>query len=898
MTLPSRILITVTTVLLAATTALGRDAGNLAVNSAISGGESVRQQDFSFDGYKNYWSRDAWRWNAARGLFLQSQQTPEAALWAMEEEIGNQLMLEELWVQRGFLQRLAGRDYILLDRPSAAEFQAATAANLLVAVTDQDELGKALIAKLPEAWQFRRNRAFYLEDGEGAVYVLACQTPEELERLKAAALDTLAVLEQYDFHRGLAGIVSNYLHITPGIGHNPFELVQLARSLGCDWLTVNGYNDWMMAGPVNRALRDVQDPFLFISGQSVTDGAMYGLERYPDVQDNTIEQCLDWAQEKGGYYFANLSAAEGEHASRFQGFLITGADDQKRVEELDAAFLARAGDIDHAAPPTMVAFLDKGTELTQASLFEAITGKHAVAVYPEGVIVGPKAFRTAMQFLLLEGAVLSDRIGGPVQVDAKIENGKLTIDLQNQSNHPLEGGLFSTAGPEIRFESYGDERQLLSVVDLKPGERASLPAIPLNFTAAAGGHNNLVGISGTVKRADGGAAAKATPVWALASIKLPPAVTFNTLRYDAPGTVTYPVSLWNSSTAPSLEFAFVVRRKDTGVEAHRTERSVEAGPWRETRQEVSFDIAAGDYIVEASALGVTATGQLAVREAPGEVAVHEEDLDGDGAPEVIMENDTVRVAVLMEGGRVIQYILKETGENVFFQLWPETPPLHGTVGGTRSFYPYGGLEEFIGYPYIGGHIVYHYEVLQSSGTRGRVHVWANIHGSKISKIYTLYAGGPVLEATYAFSDMTPTIQTIGINPLFQLGPSTGPEDHYYFPEGELVETRPELGRYYGRACFPKEGWAAGQDPDAKVSLVIGYPVNDAVYLHLWNNHPDNTPTPYFYTELQPWLQFHHGTTTYFSYYVLGSTEDWKMLLETFRNAGLVTNRINPAPWDY
>jgi hypothetical protein len=375
-------------------------------------------------------------------------------------------------------------------------------------------------------------------------------------------------------------------------------------------------------------------------------------------------------------------------------------------------------------------------------------------------------------------------------------------------------------------------------------------------------------------------------------------VSFHTLRYDVPGPISYPISLWNCSNATSIDLAFVVKKKDSGEEVHRTERQVAAMPWQETREYVEATLPAGDYIVEASALGVTTTGQLALREAPGEVKVQEEDLDGDGIPEVIMENDRVRVAVLKEGGRVIEYILKETGENIFFKLWPKTPPLHGTPGDTRSFYPFGGLEEFIGYPYIGGHIQYHHEIVQASGNRARVRVWANMHGSKIGKVYTLYAGGPVLEAAYEFQGMTPSIATFGINPLFELGPSTGPEDHYYFPEDSLVETRPELARYYGRACFPREGWAAGSDPEARTSLVIGYPVNDAVYLHLWNNHPDNTPTPYYYTELQPWIQFDHGTTTYFTYYVLGGTEEWTQLLETFRSSGLVTSRVNSEPWSY
>jgi hypothetical protein len=145
-------------------------------------------------------------------------------------------------------------------------------------------------------------------------------------------------------------------------------------------------------------------------------------------------------------------------------------------------------------------------------------------------------------------------------------------------------------------------------------------------------------------------------------------------------------------------------------------------------------------------------------------------------------------------------------------------------------------------------------------------------------------------------EMTPTLNVIGINPLFEIGPSTGPEDRYYFPEEELVETVPELERYYGRGVFAKEGWAAGYDTELDISLLIGYPVNDAIYLHLWNNHPNNTPTPYYYTELQPWLELKHGTTTYFTYYVYGNEGPWEPLVEAFRKLGLVSKRESSLPW--
>ena len=101
---------------------------------------------------------------------------------------------------------------------------------------------------------------------------------------------------------------------------------------------------------------------------------------------------------------------------------------------------------------------------------------------------------------------------------------------------------------------------------------------------------------------------------------------------------------------------------------------------------------------------------------------------------------------------------------------------------------------------------------------------------------------------------------------------------------------PELERYYGNGFFLHEGWVAGYDTEMDVSLIVGYPVNHAMYMHMWNNHPNNTPTPYFYTELQPWVKIKHGTTTFFSYYLYAQDGSWQPALENFRDMGLITKK--------
>jgi len=865
--------------------AAGQEFDSVRRLAPVDRADGIHEFPFSFDGYAGHWSRDEWSWFSARGLFLHSDPTARASVWAMEEEIGNQLLLEELWIERGFILELAARDFTVVEGSAIKSIEGGDAAGTqLIATLDREPFAAGLLAHLAPEIQFRRNRAFMVHNGKQDLFVLACPTQDELIRLKTHVMEAVELTRNYDFHRGLAGVGTNHLTITTGYQHNPFFLISLLRELGCTWIMASGYNDWMLAGPVREALQEIDDPFVWVSGQSVTGGVMFGIERYPDIQDNTVEQCLDWAAERGGYYFADLPAAGDENSGKYKGYILTGSGNQDRIVELAAPFVTHTGEINRGAPAFMVVLLEKGALLTQDSLMQGILGRRAVAVFPDGVVAGPPELRNAMQILLLEGAVLDSRFPGALALTARIEAGELTVDLRNRGAEPLHAGLTLRAGKDIRVL----QDDAIDPIALAPGESRSL-ALPIEVLPESSDRNNLVEVV---------AASEAGQARALAHFNAPPAVTVHPLMFDTPGAIAYPISVWNPGDSGSIPVHVSVTRRDTGEQVIDLDRSIEAGQWEEGRDSVDLNLAAGDYLASVSALGVTDTGIIAIRPPEGAASTREEDFNEDGIPEIVMENDYVRVVVLRTGGRIIEYTLKENGKNMFFKLWPEKPPMHGKVGGTRQFYPFGGLEEFIGYPYIGGHIEYRYEILQSGGDRARVRVWANIHGSEISKIYTLYGGGPLLEARYEFSNMSPSLNVIGINPLFELGDSTGPEDRYYFPEEELAETRPELERYFGRATFPKQGWSAGYDTEAGISLVIGYPVDAAVYLHLWNNHPNNTPTPYYYTEIQPWIELNHGTTTYFTYYVLGSTEPWESLRDIFAGFGLMTESSKKAPWTY
>ncbi|MCL4695277.1 MAG: hypothetical protein KJ060_22535, partial [Candidatus Hydrogenedentes bacterium] len=397
---------------------------------AVAG--DIREFPFLFDGYAGHWSRDEWFWTSARGLFVQSNPTSRAAVWAMEEDLESQLLLEELWIERGFIQKLAAQTFTVVNANSLEDLTTSNdAGTKLVALLDRSPLAQELLSPLSPEHQFRRNCAFAAQHGERDIFVLCCPTQEELDRLQSDIEATVDLVRAYDFHRGIAGVRTNHLTITSGYQHNPFFLISLFRELGCTWVMTSGYNDWMLGAPVREALQEVDVPFVWVSGQYVTGGTLYGMDRYPDVQDNTVEQCLDWAEERDGYFFANLSAANDENKDRYSGYIVSGSGDQDRIAELAAPFISQTGDINRSAPVSMVVLLEKGAALTRESLMQGILERRAVAVYPGGAVVGPVELRRAMQILLLEGATLESRFPGPFSMHVQIENGVLQVAAEN-----------------------------------------------------------------------------------------------------------------------------------------------------------------------------------------------------------------------------------------------------------------------------------------------------------------------------------------------------------------------------------------------------------------------------------------------------------------------------------
>ena len=737
---------------------------------------NTRALHYDFKGYSDYWNLNSWTWYANNGLFLTLNQELSSARHQLEMAIGNKLLLEELWIQKGFIGMLDQSDPVILESPSEKELrQKLSDDNILVIAMDRDPIMRTLNAKIPLELRYRRNRAFYLRAEKKTILVIAGQTREEAKRLFANITSAQNVIDRYSLHKGLAGVHSNYLMITPAFNHNPYDLIGKAMQISCSWVMLSGYNDQYIPESVNNSLQEIQFPFEFYPGQYVTGGVLYGMQHYPDVQDNTISECLDFADINNGFYFSNLSGLNDESNPRYSGYIVTSPSQQALIDSLDAPFFTNAGTIYTDPPPTMVLFIEKNVPLNQQTIMKAIMEKKAVAVFANGQMLGPKDYLDPLRILLMEQDFLQKHFNDLISVDAKVKNDYLHITVQNRTASSLNADITFKLSPGIII----GENLKSTPISLAANETREIN-FKIHCTDMACGKDNPIGV--VLKTPQG-------EKRCLAHISIPNPVEIHPLILDVPEKLSYPVTIWNYTDDRTCNVTCEIMSTKEKRSVFLQNITVEVNKWEKKESTFTFKLNPGEYIARVTSLGKTSEGKISIKSQKSTAFVHEEDLNNDEIPEIILENSKIRATILLFGGRVIEYILKKRNENLLFKLWPEKPPWADEPRGYRAFYPYGGLEEFIGYRTIGGHIIFNYEILQDSGPYVRVRVWSDIHGSKINKIITLYADSEVLEVRYAFDDMVSNINMIGINPLVEIGPSTGPEDVYYFPMQQIEERR-------------------------------------------------------------------------------------------------------------
>jgi hypothetical protein len=379
----------------------------------------------------------------------------------------------------------------------------------------------------------------------------------------------------------------------------------------------------------------------------------------------------------------------------------------------------------------------------------------------------------------------------------------------------------------------------------------------------------------------------------MAMLDLPPAISVHRLLYGhAPG-VSYPVSVHNFSKESSFPVEVqVFPPGGKGKPRFTTSQICSAAPGQSKDLWFELELPPGEYAAKVMALGVVTTSQLGVGKAQGEPYVYETDLNSDGINEYRMENDSVQVTLLTTGARVIEYIVKSRGDNVFSKLWPDKPVDDKRPYRKRGYYFYGGFEDFLGQASMETHQVYDAEIIRKEGDYVRVRMWTDYFGNRLEKTFTLYGNSPLLEIRYALNFPNyPEANIIAPDPLLALGKRHWTEDVFTVPEMDgLHEYRMKPERYYGRIFFQKEGWNAGYDTREDIAYVGAYPVDQQIFHHMWMNHPRNPDAHYYCVEFQPWLIIYRKTTTYFTYYIWGSGGPWEDAVEALRERNLITTR--------
>jgi hypothetical protein len=855
------------------------------------------QQNETFGGYTNYWHTIFWTWFRRGNLFQMSLPAPDPAYDQALLDIAEELGVPGLYFYEGFLAGLLEGPYAELQEPSVAALEEAlgrTNDNVLVFAKETGEVGKFILQKAryelrpvrPNGHQYRIPDfhdvpALVLESGPRKLLAVVTDCPTCRARTKELIDLTIETLDRHDLHRGWFGTGTLLHSVTCFPGH-PLEVIGQGLAQGNDWFTFSGYMDFLMDKDLPRWLAEVGLDVVADVGTAKATRSLgtvaYGCRDWDglNIQDTPTEK--DWiafVKQRGGYVFRPVYSPECDPYAYDGQIAIEG--NKKQIDTEDVPFILNTGFIREDAPPCMVLFAENGTPWTREAMWRAILDRRAVGVLPQGKMLGPDRFRKTLQMLLLDHLFLDRYFGDHVQVEIKPSDQSLAVTVANRGDFPISGTLEIRTGPGLEIK--GESRLPMTIVP----RHTIAHVVQLKTNAAGLGRVNPILAEYSWK----GGRKQAVEIR-----DIPPAVSVHRLLYGQAPEIDYPVSLYNFTTDPNVPVSLSVFQRDrTGEKVYADARTAVVKPFAFQETAFKLRLPPGSYEVVVSAFGIEARTQLGVEAAAGEARLSEVDLNGDGIKEYVLENGKVKATLLAIGARVIEYVVKERNDNVFFKLWPEKEATDRRPFRERGFYPYGGFEDFLGQASIETHKVYEAEVVKSGGPAAQVRMSANYYGNVLEKTFTLYGDSPLLEVRFALDFRNPELDMLGPQPILELGKRHWTEDVFVVPGREgLEEYRMRPEEYFGRVIFLKEGWNAGYDSEADVSFIGAFPVSEPEFLHMWMNHPSNQESHHYYAEFQPWVPIFQKTKRYFSYYLWAAPGDWKLGLEELRKRNLITGR--------
>jgi hypothetical protein len=841
---------------------------------------SVIKSSTRFNGYTNYWHddyKDVYRYG---NLFKMAHPDVAKTIAQTKLNVADDIGLSGLDMQEGFLDFILRNDCQVVSRQPKSAWP--TGKPLLLVLDPSSAEAKSFTYKTGwreqlgphqlNAVNFTDTKAFVANAGSAKAAVIISADQALAQRLVDLALQAKQLLNMYSLKKGWFAAETLLKSVTCTQGH-PLDVIGRGMNEGNSFFTFNGYMDFLMQDELDGWIKKSGLPVVGDVGFS----PMFGLKNYDrlQVQDMPNKKAyVDYAHSKGGYAFRSVWDPETDTLNLpYDGYIATEGN-KEQVDKDETPFVVTTGTMDGDLINAMLLFVDKSKPFTKETMWEAILARRSVAVLDQAKLMGSEKYRATAALLYLDRVWLEDYFGDKLDIQTNLNGYVLEVTLTNFSNQAVSGQLKVSGGDVVKVltapvsVSLAPQVTKTIQVQLQPGASAMGKTDPLAVRFNWGKQEKAV----------------------MAMIDLPPAISVHRLLYGQAPEVEYPVSIHNFSGNSSFPVKLeVFPEAGDGKAVYSTTSTCTAAKAGHQQLIFKLPLKAGAYKVTVSAQGESYTSQLGVEGMSGQVTLREEDLNKDGVPEYILENDSVRVTLLTTGARVIEYYVKSRTDNVLFKLWPEKAEDDRRTFRKRGYYPYGGFEDFLGQGSMETHKVYKAEVLKGSGGYVQVRMVADYFGNRLQKTFTLYGNTPLLEVRFALDFINPEANVIGPQPILQLGKAHGPEDLFVANTVDGMEQyHMRMEDYYGRVIRLKEGWNAGYDTKQDISFVGAYPVDQPLFLHMWMNHPRNSEAHYYYTEFQPWTPIIQKNTMYFTYYIWGMGGPWEKAVQSMRDRNLIT----------
>ncbi len=421
--------------------AFGQNLDDFTYNGARDPVQYIVNDGIQFNGYTNYWHNTYHKWIRTGNLFKIAHDDVEKVIMQSKIDIADEMGVPGLIMQEGFIHGLTLDPYRILDNPTKTLLEESMEGNgnVLVYIDPTSSLGKELTHGLsdrvvwPEKLQshqynaidLKRIDAYYLQKGDKYLFVVSSEDAGMRDRFKKLLVSTIEISEQYDLHKGWFGAYSllNSVTITPG---HPLEIIGKGMNEGNSWFVFDGYMDFISQEKFKEWMKEIDLPVVADVGHS----RLYGCEDYEGLQVQrliTPETWFDFAKSKNGYVFHNVYSREAD-PYHYDGY-IAGEGNKEQIDSENVPFILKTGMLEDDALASMVLFLDKGESLTFESMWEAILDRREVGILEKGKMMGPAAYRNALQMLLLDRVWLEEYFGDRIDLEAKVEGYELKVTV-------------------------------------------------------------------------------------------------------------------------------------------------------------------------------------------------------------------------------------------------------------------------------------------------------------------------------------------------------------------------------------------------------------------------------------------------------------------------------------